>query len=266
MRKFFNTIKIGLIILIILINIIQYHLFPYSIVKSINRHLLKMMLVLMNVKIKIHGNVEALNNNNLLVMANHYDGVIDVAILFDMYYNNNKDNKLYTIVKHNIVGDPNDQLMISKLMCYIKESFLNSLAFIPYKRGDKEDGVVVKQIIAKTLHDGNNILIFPEGTTRTDGVPKDFRHGIFQLAIEKKMNILPITLKYNKDIGSERGEPVNFYNVFDNQLDIYIHDLIDSEVDDCYKINDYLALKQKTYDIIVGGPACRDASIPPTGG
>ena len=73
MRKFFNTIKIGLIILIILINIIQYHLFPYSIVKSINRHLLKMMLVLMNVKIKIHGNVEALNNNNLLVMANHYD-------------------------------------------------------------------------------------------------------------------------------------------------------------------------------------------------
>jgi 1-acyl-sn-glycerol-3-phosphate acyltransferase len=261
MRKFYNSIKIGFIVLLVLINIIQYHLFPASLVKTINRHLIKFMLVLMNVKIKIHGNVEALNNNNVLLMSNHYDGVIDMGVLFDIYYNNNKNNKLYTVVKHNVVGDPNDQSMVSKMMCYVKESFLKSLAFIPYKRGDKEDGAVVKQIITETLRAGGNILIFPEGTTHTDGVPRDFRHGIFKLAIEQKMNILPITLKYNKDIGSERGEPVNFHNIFDNQLDIYIHDLIDSEVDDCYKINDYLALKQKTFDLIGGS-----TPTPPAGG
>ena len=261
MRKFYNSLKIGFIILLVLINIIQYHLFPASLVKSINRYLTKIVLVLMNVKIKIHGNVKALNNNNLLLMSNHYDGVIDMGVLFDIYYNNNKNNQLYTVVKHNVVGDPSDQSMVSKMMCHIKESFLKSLAFIPYKRGDKEDGAVVKQIITETLRAGGNILIFPEGTTHTDGVPRDFRHGIFKLAIEQKMNILPITLKYNKDIGSERGDPVNFFNVFDNQLDIYIHDLIDSEVDDCYKINDYLALKQKTFDIIGGA-----APTPPAGG
>ena len=262
MRKFYNSLKIGFIVLLVLINIIQYHLFPSSLVKTINRHLIKFMLVLMNVKIKIHGNVEALNNHNVLLMSNHYDGVIDMGVLFDIYYNNNKNNKLYTVVKHNVVGDPNDQSMVSKMMCYVKESFLKSLAFIPYKRGDKEDGAVVKQIITETLRAGGNILIFPEGTTHTDGVPRDFRHGIFKLAIEQKMNILPITLKYNKDIGSERGEPVNFHNIFDNQLDIYIHDLIDSEVEDCYKINDYLALKQKTFDLIVGG----STPTPPAGG
>ena len=262
MRKFLNTIKMVVIVILVLINILQYKLFPFSLSKKINRDLIKMILVLMNAKIKIHGNVEALNNNNLLLMANHYDGIIDVAVLFDLYYNNNKNNKLYTIVKHNIVGDPNDQVFVSKMMSYMKDSFLKSLCLIPYKRGDKEDGAAVKQIIAETLKNGSNILIFPEGTTRTDGVPKDFRHGIFQLAIEKKMNILPITLKYNKDIGSERGEPVNIFNVFDNEVDIYIHDIIDSEVDECYKKKDFLALKQKTFDIIVGGYT----PTPPSGG
>jgi 1-acyl-sn-glycerol-3-phosphate acyltransferase len=126
---------------------------------------------------------------------------------------------------------------------------MDALFCIPYKRGDKEDGSNVKNKIVESLHSGKNILVFPEGTARRDGIPKDFKVGIFQLAIENKLRILPITIKYDKDIGSEKGEPVKFLNLFNNGVNIYIHDIID-ETDECYQINDPVALKQKTFNII----------------
>ena len=257
MRKIYNTIKIGLIVLLILINIVVYYLFPVKVTKQ----LIAMLTWLLNVKVTIHGNTDGLKSDNLLLMANHYDGVIDSVVLFDLYYKHNKENILHTVVKHNIVGDPSDKSLISKLLCYIKSSFIQSLYFIPYKRGDKEDGAIVKNKIVETLETGKNILIFPEGTTHKDGVPKDFRHGIFKLAVEKKMNILPITLKYGKDIGAERLDPVDFYKLFDNKLDIYIHDLIDSNVEECYQTKDYLGLKEKVFRTIGGS-----TPTPPAGG
>lgn len=257
MRKIYNTIKIGLIVLLILINIVVYYLFPVKVTKQ----LIAMLTWLLNVKVTIHGNTDGLKSDNLLLMANHYDGVIDSGVLFDLYYKHNKNNMLHTVVKHNIVGDPSDKSLISKLLCYIKSSFIQSLYFIPYKRGDKEDGAIVKNKIVETLETGKNILIFPEGTTHKDGVPKDFRHGIFKLAVEKKMNILPITLKYGKDIGAERLDPVDFYKLFDNKLDIYIHDLIDSNVEECYQTKDYLGLKEKVFRTIGGS-----TPTPPAGG
>jgi 1-acyl-sn-glycerol-3-phosphate acyltransferase len=258
MRKIFNTIKIGLIVLLILINIVVYHFLPVKVTKQF----ITMLVSLLNVKVTIHGNTDGLKSDNLLLMANHYDGVIDSGVLFDLYYKHNKENILYTVVKHNIVGDPTDKSSISKLLCYIKSYFIRSLYFIPYKRGDKEDGVIVKNKIVETLETGKNILIFPEGTTHKDGVSKDFRHGIFKLAVEKKMNILPITLKYSKDIGAERFDPVDFYKLFDNKLDIYIHDLIDSNLEEYYQTKDYLGLKEKVFRTIGGGAA----PSPPAGG
>jgi 1-acyl-sn-glycerol-3-phosphate acyltransferase len=245
-----------------LFNVLQYYIFPLKISNSIYAVLNKILLALLNTKIKIHGNTDALKNDNVLLMSNHYDGIMDVAVLSKLYYNHNKKNIINTVVKHNIIGDPNDKQIITDLLYYVKDSIIKSLYFIPYKRGDREHGKVVKNIIADAIEDNKNILIFPEGTTHIDGISKDFRHGIFQLAVEKKMNILPITLKYDKDIGSERNDPLNLHNLFDNTVDIYIHDLIDCNVDECYKIGDYLGLKQKTFDVILGGAA----PTPPTGG
>ena len=111
----------------------------------------------------------------------------------------------------------------------------------------------MKETIADYLQNNKNVLIYPEGTTRKNGVPKDFKHGIFQLAVEKKASILPITLKFARDCGTEKGEPANFYDLFDNEVDVYLHDLIDSETDDCYKTNDFMSLKEKTFQRITGG-------------
>jgi 1-acyl-sn-glycerol-3-phosphate acyltransferase len=248
--NFYLYTKIGLLTIFTLINIIQYYIFPQQISKQIYIGVNNIIIFLTNSQIKIHGNVDNLNNN-LLIMSNHYDGMIDANILFNLHYKYNCDNILYSIVKSTLMCDPEDKQLIMRLMSYIKNGFINSSYFIPYKRGDKEDGNNVKNIIVKMLRSKNNVLVFPEGTTRRDGIPKDFKNGIFQLAVENNINILPITLKFDKDIGSEKGEPIKILNIFDNVVDIYIHEVIDSTTYECYKNNDFITLKNKVLNIIV---------------
>jgi len=247
--NFYLYIKLSLSAIFVLINIIQYYIFPQQISKQIYIALNNAIIFLTNSQIKIHGNTDNLNNN-LLIMTNHYDGVIDANILYNLHYKYNRDNILYSIVKSTLMCDSEDTQLIMRLMSYIKNGFINSSYFIPYKRGDKEDGTNVKNIIIESIRSNKNILIFPEGTTRTNGIPKDFKNGIFQLATENKINILPITLKFDKDIGSEKGEPIKILNIFDNVVDIYIHEVIDSISDECYKTNDFMSLKNKVFNII----------------
>jgi len=246
----FQNIKLFFIFILIIINIFFYYISPEIISKHIWHIILKLAKIIMNIKTKVHGVKNNLNTNNLLIMCNHYDGLNDGDILYDLYYNENKQNMLYTIVKSNIVGDSNDNSILSNILSCIKTSVLKSLHFVSYTRGDKEDGIVVKNIVADYLKDNKNILVFPEGTTRTNGIPKDFKHGIFQLAIEHNFNILPITIKYDKDIGTERSDPFNLSLIFNNNADVYIHDIIDSKTEEAYKNKDFLALKKKTFDII----------------
>jgi 1-acyl-sn-glycerol-3-phosphate acyltransferase len=247
--NFYLYIKLGLLVFCVITNIILYHILPQQISKQIYIVLNNMIIFLTHSQIKIHGNVDNLNNN-LLIMSNHYDGIIDANILFNLYYKHNCDNILYSIVKSTLMCDPEDKQLIIRLMSCVKNGFINSSYFIPYKRGDKEDGNNVKNIIVETIRAKKNVLVFPEGTTRTNGIPKDFKNGIFQLAVENKINILPITLKFEKDIGSEKGEPIKILNIFDNVVDIYIHEVIDSTSDEFYQKNDFIGLKQKTFDII----------------
>ena len=209
----------------------------------------KALIGLMNVKTRVHGNTANFSNNNLLIMSNHYEGVIDANVIYNLYYKHNSIEMLHTIVKHNIVGDPADKSIVSNLLSYIKGALIDACYFIPYKRGDKEDGKNTRDVIVNSLREGKNVLVFPEGTTHKDGVPKDFKNGIFELAVENKLRILPITIKYEKNIGTEKGEPFKNCNFYNNVADVYIHDLID-ETDECHKANDPVALKQKVFNII----------------
>jgi 1-acyl-sn-glycerol-3-phosphate acyltransferase len=202
----------------------------------------------MNTKVRVHGNTDAINNSNLLLMANHYDGFSDANVLYNLHRKHNSINNMHTIVKADFLGNPDEK--IYKIFNFLNGAILDSLGLIPYKRGDKNDGALVKNKIKESLVEGKNILIYPEGVAHRNGIPVAFKQGIFDLAVEKKLNILPITLKYNRDIGAEKSEPPNTAMLLDNEVDIYIHDFIDSETDECYKANDPVALKHKVFNII----------------
>ncbi len=241
--------KTCLMMIVVIINTILYCIFDQSISKIFYIIANKTLCKIMNTKTRVHGNTANFSNNNLLIMSNHYEGVLDGNVIYDLYYKHNSIESLHTIVKHNIVGDPADKSLVSNLLSFIKDAVIDACYFIPYKRGDKEDGKHTRDVIVNSLRRGKNVLVFPEGTAHRDGVPKDFKNGIFELAVENKLRILPITIKYEKDIGSEKNEAFKNSNFFNNVADVYIHDLIE-ETDECYKTNDSLALKQKVFDTI----------------
>jgi 1-acyl-sn-glycerol-3-phosphate acyltransferase len=235
--------------LAIIINTLLYILFSSpQIYKIFVTILNKVVIGLTNPTIRVHGNTNNFSNNNLLIMSNHYHGLLDGQIIHNLNFKHNSIETLHTIVKADLLTDPTHKNMLH-LFSFIQDTWLSSWYFIPYKRGDKADGKKTRNIIVDSLSHGKNILIFPEGTSHKNGIPQEFKKGSFEVAVENKLRILPITIKYAKDIGKEKGEPLELLNIFDNDVDIYIHDLID-ETDECYKQENPEGLKDKVFDII----------------
>ena len=99
---------------------------------------------------------------------------------------------------------------------------------ISYIRGNSKSGMECKEIIKKTIK-SHNIIIMPEGTSTMCGIPKAFKKGIFYLAYENKIPIIPLSLKYNRDIGINPGDKINLSNWVDIEANIYVHDEINPE-------------------------------------
>jgi len=246
----YKHLKLGLILtLAVIINTVIYLLFSHEISKIFYILLNKLIGELMNTKIRVHGNTNHFSNNNLLIMCNHYHGLLDPIIIYNLYYKHNSIETLHSLVKADFFTDPTSKQNIMHLLSSMQDTLMTSCYFIPYKRGDKEDGKKTRNTIVDVLNTGKNVLVFPEGTSHKNGVPQEFKKGSFEVAVENKLRILPITIKYEKDIGKEKGEPLELLNVFDNVVDIYIHDMID-ENDECYTQQNPEGLKDKVFNII----------------
>ena len=66
--------------------------------------------------------------------------------------------------------------------------------YIRLKRGDRKS---VEQMLDECevhLNEGSSIFMFPEGTRSPDGEIKAFKLGAFQLALKKKVPILPVVI------------------------------------------------------------------------
>ena len=63
-------------------------------------------------------------------------------------------------------------------------------------------------------------------------------------AVENKLNILPISIKYDKNAGSEMNGPVDLFKWLDLSANIHVHDIVSSEN------KDFLKLKDEVFKII----------------
>jgi len=66
--------------------------------------------------------------------------------------------------------------------------------YIKLKRGDKESIARMLKECEMHLDEGSSIFMFPEGTRSPDGKVKDFKLGAFELALKKKVPILPVVV------------------------------------------------------------------------
>ena len=168
-----------------------------------------------NINITLKSKIPKLTKPHI-IMVNHYnitDSIIIKKIL---------GLHLYTICKSDLVTSENTVLPI---LNYLEKTFFDTLSIITYVRNNKKSGSDVKEKILDKINEGEHILIFPEGTCHRDGIPKSFKNGIFYLCHENNIPILPLTLKFDKDIGLEREDTFNIYDVFDTNVEVYIHNV-----------------------------------------
>lgn len=66
--------------------------------------------------------------------------------------------------------------------------------YIRLKRGDKESIARMIKTCEERIDEGSSIFMFPEGTRSPDGKVKAFKLGAFQLALDKKIPILPVVI------------------------------------------------------------------------
>ncbi|KAG1694956.1 1-acyl-sn-glycerol-3-phosphate acyltransferase [Nymphon striatum] len=71
------------------------------------------------------------------------------------------------------------------------------------ERGGKNASQIASQEIAKKINAGDNILVFPEGTTSTAGDVRRFHARIFAPAMDHNLSVQPIAVQYLDD----NGEP-----------------------------------------------------------
>ena len=134
---------------------------------------------------KVVGRVHVPQHVNFLVAANH-------ASHLDM-----------GLVKH-ALGDQGDNLVALAARDYFfsnrlrRTYFENFTTLIPMDRhGSLRESLA---LAARSLRQGKNLLIFPEGTRATDGEIKDFKGSIGYLALTNKVGILPVYLKGTYDV------------------------------------------------------------------
>lgn len=208
----------------------QYFKFVYSI-----------YLYLLNCNIKIHGKLHK-KNKRYLIMSNHYTA-LDYFILRWIFPCS------YTVVKMDLLTQRKGSSGTVGLMHMFSSMFFKSGMLIRYKRGDYDSGKETKEKILECLkHD--NVIIFPEGTSRRDGIPKTFKSGIFELANEHDIDIIPCSIKYNKDIGlnpPKNGKPDKFKlsDWIGVSAVVKVHDVIHSKT-----FKDKKELKEHVFNII----------------
>ena len=178
-----------------------------------------------NLKIKVIGkeNLQNYKKLKLIIMSNHMNGIDYAIIVHTINHFTNKNKKIYTIVKHDLLGSDIDDNIISNILSLFKNNIYNKLNFLSYERGNKNSGEKIKKLILKTINNGHNILLFPEGECSRTGIPNNFKPGSFKLCSENNIWILPITLKFDKNIGVNRNDPVDINKWFNVTATIYIH-------------------------------------------
>ncbi len=217
MDNIFNICRLISLIILFFFNLICYITLPINISDEIYYYSVRCFVKskLFNTKIKIIGDEKLFSKKGCILISNHQTAQ-DLPIIVSNFYNT------YGVAKSNLCTD-NTLPSYLNFTRYLELYIINCFRCIPYDRGNKESGELVKKKINKYIDDNKNVLIFPEGKCRKSGVVEEFKSGLFRTASDNNIPIIPITLKYKRSVGLDSHENSNPLDWFNNEVEMYIH-------------------------------------------
>lgn len=85
--------------------------------------------------------------------------------------------------------------------------------YVPIDRGDRRKAIASMNKVADVVRKGTSVYVFPEGTRSVDGVIREFKKGVFVLAVKSGQPILPISIS-----GSYRILPKNSWLIHPGEI------------------------------------------------
>lgn len=148
--------------------------------------------------------------NGYIIISNHlhFTDFCLIAYIFD---------NVYTIIKSDLFSLEIPYLsLLFKFIC-------KNCKLIEYKRNDRIDGKRVQNILSQLILNHNNVLIFPEGTTslNTKKGLLPFKKGIFKLAYDSNIPIVPVVIHYtDPEFGCPVEKKFKILDVFKNNTKV----------------------------------------------
>lgn len=111
--------------------------------------------------------------------------------------------------------------------------YLRKAGYLSIDRDSGRSAIKTLHQAKELIHQGNNILIFPEGTRSKDGKVGEFKRGSLMLAFISHAPILPITIDGSCNIMQKGGFILNY-----TKVNLTISPLIKTEVPENHKKED----------------------------
>lgn len=157
----------------------------------------KISIILGAVRLAVENKEALIDIHSKVVIANH-PSLFDVVILFSLIPNAD------CIVKGELIQNKFISLIIKNL--YIPNN-------IPFDEQLEQ--------AKKSMEEGNNLIIFPEGTRSKPGEPWEFKKGAARFALYSKNDVVPIFFGGNEKIGLRKHDKLLQFH----PTDIYRYNL-----------------------------------------
>ncbi len=137
----------------------------------------RFILRVAGVRVIVRGTERIDSGQTYLFMSNHQSN-IDPPLVFATI-----DREIRVLAKAELFRLP------------VFGSVLRTARFIPVHRGDRARAIAAVDKAAAALGEGNDFLVFPEGTRSPDGRLLPLKKGPFVMAIKAQVPIAPIVLQ-----------------------------------------------------------------------
>jgi 1-acyl-sn-glycerol-3-phosphate acyltransferase len=199
--------------------------------RRIGRRWAKILLALSGVKIAIIGTENIVSGKPHILMANHQS---DFDILICM------------------AGIPVDFIWTAKKELFRIPVFgkaMRASGFIEIDRQDHEKAIKSLAQAAAKFQEGISVASFPEGTRSRDGQLLPFKQGMFYLAIQTGIPIVPVSIIGSGKIMSKKSWQVNrgeIIMVIDKPVDVSGY-TIETRASLMEKVRNIIAVNQGKY-------------------
>lgn len=186
----------------------------------------KMLLILSNTRVKVVGAENVLIGKPQIFMANHQSD-FDILIVLGFI-----PGQFRWIAKKELFKIP------------VFRTAMRNAGYIEIDRQQHEKAMKSLDVAARKIREGKSVMTFPEGTRSKDGKMKPFKQGMFHLAIQAGVPIVPISIVGAGSIMSKRSlriHPGKVTMIIDKPIDI-----------SGYTAENRSALIQRVTDVIAG--------------